>query len=1611
VTDPRRSVEQLSDEVPFVLLPVRLETRFRDADGSRPRLLVRIYPDTCAIDTFEALPSETELRNAREYWEATWAAGGVEEEERAAWNALVAAHGSGRAAYVARQLRPLNEAERPRKGARPVFPADVETKSGSWSQAPKVHVMPDRFVLVATSGTDRIEALGEPIPSPLIVGPDPSAPPERQLRPERGELRVPDEMRWLVDFERAVEWGLGFDVGLTPAQAKRGIDRLRVLGVRQGASEAEAQSLLEELLRHHQDGPSGFSLLPQGTATNNTEETAAGLAAGDDVEESFDAFAGAPLFKPVADPLAKRDGQWLAELLGIRPAVLEQTLHADGTDQVEARAMQVALWPATLGYFLETMMEPLAGDADVDAARAFFVRHVSGRGPAPAIRIGRQPYGVLATTAFSRMRWLDRQPPFLRRLAAMLDVADQDWRALSGGVAFAGRAGDPHATLLEILGLHPSSVEFHQRYAQSREHVVDHLALGALGDALNAALAAAGLDQPAIGLLARLGHPVPPRPAILDRYFLDAETELGGDVVDDRPLSETAPIRTWASGERNYVRWLIDAAAGSLEVLRRQTGFVEDRPPTALLYLLLRHALLLGYYDAGYRLHRSARVLAPAALAEMRREPAFVHVASGKSSESRWSMVYGREPRITGSPTRTLAEHIADVLPTAPEAAQLREQLAALERLADVPTARLERAFAEHVDCCGYRFDAWRLGLVSFQLDAMRSPAGGGRGRGGGARQGLHLGAYGWLEDIRPKSRTAPGGGYVHAPSLDHAATAAILRAGHLANRTAENPDTLAVNLSPARVRQALALLEGVREGQSLGALLGYRLERGLHDGHDLAEVDHLVFALRKEFPLRADRLEPTRTDPDVPIDAIEARNVVDGLLLVEHIKTLSAPAYPWGKQLPAATPAQAAAVDAEVARLLDLHDALSDLALAEGVHQAVLGNYDRVAATLDASGKGGHPPDPEVVRTPSRGTGLTHRVGLHLQPGAAAPDVHRTPRSAAEPALNAWLASVLPPLDRIACRVEWTDPATGGPAEATVTMADLELQPIDLLALVRPDGDEVMTELDDRVVRHVVDNAKPRPDAALAVRYMDAPGAMVSLFEASALIAPLRTLVTAARPLRPSDLTPPQQATRRADATMSVDAARIAAVRDELAALRPDLDAFLAGLEGTDAIAGVDGLVDDAVDLLARAARFGIPQTGWSFAYVWRREQYAGLVRRVAELVEGWNARIARFEQRLADYDALPAETADAERFRLLRQAELEVATAIADPPATPAELRASLPARLIAFEARRDELAALPGTAMSLAGLIAAIEDLLPVSDLVADPFSIDDEKRRVAAFGADLEAIVASLAGEVQRRVDAADERLAAHDPVAAAKALLGEDFVVIPEFTLEPDQAREWREALDASDTTLLRHLNEELGVEEPVDEWLYGVARVRPPMRVWEEATLLAGGFGRAEPELTPAQLPHRPGEPWLAMQFPQDHAIDGERLLYTAHHSVPFDAEAAHCGLLLDEWTEVIPAAAQETGVAFNFDRPSAEAPQSILLVTPATWDGSWHWDDLVGALDDTLALAKQRAVEPDQIDATPYARFLPATLMAAAASDVSIGTTLALNNDVLKHMEPAESG
>jgi hypothetical protein len=286
----------------------------------------------------------------------------------------------------------------------------------------------------------------------------------------------------------------------------------------------------------------------------------------------------------------------------------------------------------------------------------------------------------------------------------------------------------------------------------------------------------------AMQLLQSFGYSGEEEPSVLKKLYASRQPRLDGPIIDNGPLSETAPVAPCA-GQKNYIEWLLEAAQTNLDKLQEERGFDTGKKPRALLYLMLRHALQLSFHLVAARQHTKSDTVSSVSFAE----PEFVHVKSNvEASESQYAVLH--QPAPNASNVR-MADHISSILRFIDP--ELTEQIEALERLAQTPTARLERVFAEHIDCASYRLDAWKQGLLHWQLERLRTIA----------RQeaGTFLGGFGWLEEVRPENKVLtpvdlpgqiadlvnkPGDpplvsdgqnlGLIHAPSINHATTAAF---------------------------------------------------------------------------------------------------------------------------------------------------------------------------------------------------------------------------------------------------------------------------------------------------------------------------------------------------------------------------------------------------------------------------------------------------------------------------------------------------------------------------------------------------------------------------------------------------------------------------------------------------------------------------------------------------------------------------------------------------------------------------------------------------------------------------------------------------------------------
>ena len=295
--------------------------------------------------------------------------------------------------------------------------------------------------------------------------------------------------------------------------------------------------------------------------------------------------------------------------------------------------------------------------------------------------------------------------------------------------------------------------------------------------------------------------------------------------------------------------------------------------------------------------------------------------------------------------------------------------------------------------------------------------------------------------------------------------TAAILRSGHLA-RGETQEGTFAVDLSSRRVSRALDLLNGVRRGQPIGALLGYRFERSVRDT-DMTLAKYIL-PIRQRSPLAQVSTGPDPTNE--VLESIAARDVVDGIALLEAWRPN--PNIYWAS-VPVPT-SDRAALNALLEALDDALDAVSDLLVAESVHQAVLGNAERSAAALDALDRQQPIPDLGVIRTPRTATGLSHRLLVLFDGDGPAPAwTAEDPRRRADPRVDAWCGAILGDPSRFRLAAEVRDAAETVLQTVNCRLSDLGLSALSVVAASAAAGTDA-TELEQRLALRLRDEINP---------------------------------------------------------------------------------------------------------------------------------------------------------------------------------------------------------------------------------------------------------------------------------------------------------------------------------------------------------------------------------------------------------------------------------------------------------------------------------------------------------------------------------------------------------
>ena len=465
-------------------------------------LWVRVYPDVVHVDTHEPGLTDSERDSGRRYWEDAWLAADDPDRGRAA---VEPARGAPRAAAG----RLGGEGARTAQPGRRTRLAAAARERATQEPALSARTSPCRHLDPRGPHLDPARPLGRP----RLPGRRPHAAWFRLAHPRPAAGRAVTDGCGGLDERRGTEGRSrrrlahrfqcrrrGGNGHAHPADRRAG--RRRVRPARGGRREDNglpalgAQRLEQALDAHHYTD--GLAFLPQGTPTNNSDDSRAPSSRDGVTRPSYEIERGPSLLD---DPFG--NGQLTAALIGTDIWAFEHVAGADGAESTAAGLMNTVIWPATLGYNLEQLLAPLVPDTATAWARDHFIEYVRARGPLPTLQIGRQPYGLLPVISLGHWDVLYEGAED-QRLVELLSNVKSLWRESIAQVPRVGHSGDPDQDLLEVLGMTATAASIDARVGMSREYVLDISALFGL-DPEDPFWTAAGTDVDKLMGLAGVG--------------------------------------------------------------------------------------------------------------------------------------------------------------------------------------------------------------------------------------------------------------------------------------------------------------------------------------------------------------------------------------------------------------------------------------------------------------------------------------------------------------------------------------------------------------------------------------------------------------------------------------------------------------------------------------------------------------------------------------------------------------------------------------------------------------------------------------------------------------------------------------------------------------------------------------------------------------------------------------------------------------------------------------------------------------------------------------------------------------------------------------------------
>lgn len=355
----------------------------------------------------------------------------------------------------------------------------------------------------------------------------------------------------------------------------------------------------------------------------------------------------------------------------------------------------------------------------------------------------------------------------------------------------------------------------------------------------------------------------------------------------------------------------------------------------------------------------------------------------------------------------------------------------------NIDEKELKEMLSATFDLFNYRLDAWLTGLLNNRI----------RQRIAGRQHKIAIGAFGWVFNLVEDSLELEKNPdeYILAPSINHAITAAILRSSfnNSKQKASQGNFNMSINLSSVRVRQALRIIKGIRNGLSLGTILGSDLERLLHEDYKFDrdyEMDEFIYPLRLKYPNQIDNIDQEHEGQDnksrnVSLDVINGVTLINDCrrILSEGMSTGDADRLTISELYSRRTNGRQTFFDGilynytysgnkakKMDRLVELinmiedaYDALSDVITSESVYKLTEGNRVAVEALMQNVQNESNIPDPDVVEIPLESAHVEERVFVALNTDVKTQDNDPLMKQA-EPALDEWIGEILG-IDRLA--------------------------------------------------------------------------------------------------------------------------------------------------------------------------------------------------------------------------------------------------------------------------------------------------------------------------------------------------------------------------------------------------------------------------------------------------------------------------------------------------------------------------------------------------------------------------------------------------------------------